>query len=186
MFMRQRLVGLAAFVLVGLVAGACSAGDSGASDITEAEVLAAQQGWCDALLAISAEYAAGGRPAATVLAGEIIDAAYGYQLGPVLFKPTLASGEQTVRTTRAGALAYFVGGDADFADDSGFALKGWTECRIDNAALIVEGDLGLTMGFVHFVNADGQTTVDKSWAFRKTADDSIRIVLHHSSLPYAG
>ena len=31
----------------------------------------------------------------------------------------------TFRTTKAGALAYFVGDDKAFASDSGFALKGW-------------------------------------------------------------
>jgi hypothetical protein len=31
----------------------------------------------------------------------VLDSAYGYRQGPVLFKPTLAGGEQTFRTSLA-------------------------------------------------------------------------------------
>jgi len=50
--------------------------------------------------------------------------AYAYRMGAVLFKPTLPVNPQTFRATRAGALAYFVGGDPSFPKDKGFALKG--------------------------------------------------------------
>lgn len=52
------------------------------------------------------------------LAEKVIDAAYGYQLGAVLFKPTLTVNPQTFRTTREGALSYFVGGNPSFAQDN--------------------------------------------------------------------
>ena len=155
------------------------------ANITEAEVLAAQAGWCEALVSIAQTHAKQGQPAAKALAGDIIDKAYGYQMGPVLFKPTLAAAPQTFRTTRAGALAYFVGGDSDFPQDSGFALNGWTACRAENAALHINGDVANTMGNVHVTGADGKvTTVDKTWTFKKVDDGSVRIVLHHSSLPF--
>ena len=76
--------------------------------VTEAEVLSAQQAWCKALVDISSAHAQGGQPAAKALAEKVIDSAYGYQMGAVLFKPTLTVNPQTFRTTRAGALAYFV------------------------------------------------------------------------------
>jgi hypothetical protein len=98
--------------------------------ITEPEVLAAQQGWCKALVDIAATGAKSGQPAAKALAEKVIDSAYGYQMGAVLFKPTLTTNPQTFRTTRAGALAYFVGGDPAFPKDTGFALKGWTKCDV--------------------------------------------------------
>ncbi len=78
--------------------------------ITESEVLAAQKAWGDALVAISTTYDQKGKAAAKALAEKIIDQAYGYQMGAVLFKPTLTQALQTFRTTRQGALAYFVGG----------------------------------------------------------------------------
>jgi len=154
-------------------------------NITESEVLAAQQGWCQALLNIAALNEEQGQAAAAELAGAVIDAAYGYTIGPVLFKPTLAYGERTVRTTREGALSYFTGGHDDFPEDSGFALKGWSDCQVENAAIHINGDVGLSMGFVHFFNDDGQTTVDKTWGFKKSDDGAVRIILHHSSLPFS-
>lgn len=155
------------------------------SNITEAEVLAAQTAWCDALVSISTTSEQQGQAAARKLAGEVIDAAYGYNLGPVLFKPTLTVAPQTFRTTREGALAYFVGGDSNFANDSGFALKGWTACRAENAAIHINGDVATTMANVIITNKDGSaTTVDKTWKFKKDDKGALRIVVHHSSLPY--
>lgn len=154
--------------------------------ITQAEVVAAQNGWCKALLDIGAAHATGGHAAAKALAEKVIDVAYGYQLGPVLFKPTLTVAPQTFRTTRAGALAYFVGGDAAFPKDEGFALKGWTRCEVSNSAIFITGDSASTQGNVSFTGKDGKvTTVDKTWSYVKDDAGRLRIVVHHSSLPYA-
>lgn len=155
--------------------------------ITEAEVLGAQQAWCKALVDISAANSSGGQLAAKALAEKVIDSAYAYQLGAVLFKPTLTTSPQTFRTARDGALAYFVGGNPAFPNDTGFALKGWTKCEIANSAVLIHGDVASTLGNVLFTDPDGKvTTVDKTWTFVKDGAGKLRIVVHHSSLPYAG
>lgn len=155
--------------------------------ISEEEVLNAQKGWCQALVDISKTHAEDGQPAAKAMAEEVIDAAYGYQLGTVLFKPTLTVNPQTFRTTRAGALSYFVGGNKDYPKDSGFALNGWTKCEVDNAGIFIGGRLANTMGKVHFTDGNGDiTTVDKTWSFVKDDAGQLRIVLHHSSLEHSG
>lgn len=155
--------------------------------ISEQEVLAAQQGWCDALVDISTTHDKHGQSAARDMAEDVIDAAYGYQLGAVLFKPTLTVNPQTFRTTREGALSYFVGGNPDFPKDSGFAFKGWTDCTIENAAIFIAGDSASTMGKVHFTDKNNDvTSVDKTWKFVKDDAGVLRIVVHHSSLEYAG
>lgn len=152
--------------------------------ITVADLEAAQRGWCEALLAISKTHREGGD--AKALAASIIDAAYNYAEAPVLFKPTLAHGEQTFRVSRAGALAYFVGADPDFPGDTGFALKPWVAARPVNAATYIEGNLGVTMGHVIFTDASGkETKVEKTWIFRRGDDDKLRIVLHKSTIPYS-
>ena len=153
--------------------------------ITGPEVLAAQKAWCAALVDISNTYQKEGLAAAKALAGKVIDSAYGYQMGGVLFKPTLTVNPQTFRTTRAGALAYFVGDDPAFPNDTGFALKNWKNCAIDNAAILITGDSATTMGKVNLTNAQGQvTTVDKTWQFVKDDNGALRIVVHHSSLEH--
>jgi hypothetical protein len=153
--------------------------------ITQSEVLAAQKAWGDALVAISTTYDTKGMAAAKALAEKVIDEAYGYQFGPVLFKPTLTVAPQTFRTTRAGALAYFVGGDPSFPSDKGFALGGWRSVEIRNAAILITGNTATTMGNVLITDKNGKVTVvDKTWQFLKDDSGKLRIVLHHSSLPY--
>jgi hypothetical protein len=154
--------------------------------ITEAEVLAAQKGWCTALVNISNEHDKNGQAAAKKMAEQVIDGAYGYQLGPVLFKPTLAEKPQVFRLTRAGALSYFVGGDPAFPKDKGFALKGWTKCEIKNAGIFITGNTAMTIGNVDFTDKTNKlTVVDKTWGFVKGDDGRVRIVLHHSSIPFS-
>lgn len=155
------------------------------NNISLAQVLKAQEGWCEALLQISADYAKSGITKAKATATKVIDQAYSYQYGPVAFKPTFASGEQTFRTDREGAIAYFVGHNPKFPKDKGFALTSWRSCKIANNVIQLNGSTATTMGNVIFTDAAGTVTrVDKTWSFKKETDGSVRIVLHHSSLNY--
>jgi hypothetical protein len=177
---------LTSFALLG-TAGAASATVVANQAITEEEVRSAQTAWCKALVDISQTGATKGQAAAKALAEQVIDAAYGYQMGAVLFKPTLTMVPQTFRTTRAGALAYFVGGDSNFPKDKGFALNGWTACESKNAAIFTAGNSASSMGNVMITDKAGKvTTVDKTWTYVKDTAGKLRIVVHHSSLPFSG
>jgi len=58
---------------------------------------------------------------------------------------------------------------------------------VRNAAVLIHGDVAKTMGNVTLTNRDGsRTTVDKTWGFRLDPQGNLRIVLHHSSLPFTG
>ena len=153
--------------------------------ISENELDQARVAWGDALIAIAKAYEADGIDGARGVAEGVLDAAYGYNLGPVLFKPTLASGEKTFRSTRKGALSYFVGHDEDFPLDGGFGIKGWREVTSETSAIFIEGDVAMWMGWVTMTDKNGNVTkVDKSWGYKKDAEGTLRIVQHHSSLPY--
>ena len=153
--------------------------------ISENELHQARVAWGDALIAIAKAYEADGIDGARGVAEGVLDAAYGYNLGPVLFKPTLASGEKTFRSTRKGALSYFVGHDEDFPLDGGFGIKGWREVTSETSATFIEGDVAMWMGWVTMTDKNGNVTkVDKSWGYKKDAEGTLRIVQHHSSLPY--
>lgn len=166
-------------------AASATAQQSAVASITRDQVIAAQNAWGDALVKISTTHDNSGFDAAKKTAEAVIDSAYGYSFGPVLFKPTLAAAPQTFRTTRDGALSYFVGGDKTFAQDSGFALKHWRSYKIDNAAIFIDGDVAISMGNVTLTDKDGNVTVvDKTWGWKRATDGNLRIVLHHSSLPY--
>ncbi|MBD3893883.1 MAG: hypothetical protein EST26_08460 [Hydrogenophaga sp.] len=154
------------------------------TNITAAEVLAAQRAWGNALVQIATDFETGGIAKATATANAVLDAAYAYQLGPVLFKPTLTTAPHTFRTTREGALAYFVGHNPNFPNDTGFALNGWRSVEIRNVAMHLQGNIAKTMGNVMITDRNGKvTTVDKTWGYLRDDQGRLRIVLHHSSLP---
>ena len=157
--------------------------------ISLAEIEAAQKAWGDALLQISSTYQTSGIVAAKNLAQDVLDAAYGYKLGVgVLFKPTLTSGSQVFRTTNEGALSYFVGYNSAYPQDSGFAIKSWVNVTSVRSSVFIHpfGGVALSMGNVYIGNADGKITkVDKTWGYYKGEDGVVRIILHHSSLPYS-
>ena len=155
------------------------------NSITSEELANARKNWGDALIAISVTNDQKGLPTATQVAKRVIDGEYGYNLGPVLFKPTLTSGDHTFRTTPDGALAYFVGQNPDFPNDSGFALKGWRKADVETKAEFIDGDVAMWMGIVTLTDKNGnKVKVDKSWGYKKDKNGKLRIVLHHSSLPY--
>jgi hypothetical protein len=155
------------------------------TNISEAQVLQAQQAWCAGLLSIGQAYRSGGFAKAKTTANQVLDQAYAYQFGAVAFKPTLTVAPQTFRSTKAGALAYFVGGDPNYPNDKGFAIKPWKTCAVRNQVIQLHGMFATTMGNVDLTDDKGAvTTVDKTWTFVREPDGSIRIVLHHSSLPF--
>jgi hypothetical protein len=164
--------------------------EEGAQDvITYDEVNAAQQAWCDALVKIGKLKEEGGDYKA--YAEQVLSDAYNYDHGKVFFKPTLAYGAQTFRNDKKGALAYFVGGDSDYPNDKGFALKPWVKARYDNAGdkndgIQIYGSVAITMGNVWVTDKDGnEVMVDKTWVFKKGKDGKLRIIVHKSALPFA-
>ncbi len=160
--------------------------------ISVGDVKAAQDAWCNALITISATHAEEGLAKSKALAGDVIDAAYGYQFGPVAFKPTWAKGDETFRDTRSGALSYFVGDDPAF-DDPGFAIgtpgtkrSPWVKCKPEIFVIQSFGNTANAMGWVHVEAADGTTSkVDKTFGYVRDDKGGLRIVLHHSSVPFA-
>lgn len=163
--------------------------EEGAQDIiTYDEVNAAQQAWCDALVKIGKLKEEGGDYKA--FAEQVLSEAYNYDHGKVFFKPTLAYGAQTFRNDKKGALAYFVGGDPDYPNDKGFALKPWVKARYDNAGennegIQIYGSVAITMGNVWVTDKDGnEVMVDKTWVFKKGKDGKLRIIVHKSALPF--
>lgn len=164
-------------------AGTQRGGDHSHPNITRADVEAAQGAWCEALLSLSEAGRKG--TDAKALASSILSTAYNYDSGPVLFKPTLTHGAQTFRMDKAGALAYFVGGDPAYPDDKGFALQDWVKCRPEVRGFYQRGDVGIAMGNVHFENGKGdKVMVDKTFGYQRSDDGALVIVLHHSSLPF--
>ncbi|MCG9886147.1 MAG: hypothetical protein MH825_11350 [Cyanobacteria bacterium] len=148
---------------------------------TTEEVMAAQRRWGDAIAAIGAAYGSGGDYRA--LAAQTVDDLYGYDEGPVLFKPTRAAA-LPFRGTEAEAVSYFVGGSVP--EDHGFALQPWSRVRFENAGIVTDGDSAIAMGRYYFTDAQTQeeVAVDYTFGYFKGDRGQVLINLHHSSLPY--
>lgn len=154
--------------------------------IDKADISNARKAWGDGIVAISHAYETGGIVEARKAAGKVLDGLYGFEFGPVLFKPTLSGGNQTFRSTKDGALSYFVGHDPNYPQDGGFGIKYWREVSSETSAVFIEGNIAMWMGWVTLTDKNGGLVkVDKSWGYKKDADGALKIVLHHSSIPYA-
>ncbi len=148
-------------------------------DVADVEV--AQQAWGEGIVAISSAHNEGGDFVA--LATDHVNTLYAYQLGPVLFKPTLATINQ-FRPTFETALSYFVASNGACPEDKGFAIKGWTNVRFENSDVIIDGNTALAMGNYFFTAPDGaEVKVEYTFGYIQDDDGKLRIQLHHSSMP---
>lgn len=151
--------------------------------ITENEIFEAQQAWSDGIVNIGNVFLEKGDYIA-VATGHINEF-YNYQEGTVLFKPTLTSQKQ-FRTDFQGALSYFVGGDENYPEDHGFAIKPWSSVRWENIGTKISGNMAVAMGNYYFtpVNGGDVVKVEYSFAYTKDKAGKLKIILHDSHLPY--
>ena len=168
---------VALWMLIHLCAAAVAA-----EPITREEVRAAQQAWGEAIVALGEASVQGDDVLA--LARQTVETLYAYDLGPVLFKPTKAAALE-FRDTPAEAVSYFVGGEVP--EDHGFALQPWTAVRFGEQQLAFDSDSAVAMGNYYFTDAatGAETKVNFTFGYAKDDAGRVRIVVHHSSLPYA-
>lgn len=158
-----------------------SASSASVAPITKADVAEAQQAWGEGIVTIGKAFSEGDDY--TEAAEEHIERFYAYGSHPVLFKPTLAAEEQ-FRGDFDGALSYFVGGSID--EDNGFAIAPYTDVRWENEATYVDSDSAMAMGNYYFTQTSGEEVkVEYSFGYVRDNEGDLKIVLHHSSLPYA-
>lgn len=151
--------------------------------ITESDVLTAQKNWGKGIVAIGEVFQTEGDHRTAAL--NHILTSYDYDGGSVLFKPTLAA-DIPFRPTVEGALSYFVGGNAAYPEDAGFAIKPWTNVRFENHGMIFAGNQAIAMGHYYFTDLTGvETKVEYTLGFIKKADGTVKINVQDSSLPYS-
>lgn len=163
--------------------------DSGTGQtITLKEVENAQDQWAAGIVKIGQTYADGGdyKKEASELIKQLY--AYNFDKNMVLFKPTKALDEQ-FRKNHEAALSYFVGyqnvKNATYKEDKGFALAPWTNVKFHNDQVYIHNDIAIAMGVYDFTNTKGQKTrVEYTFGYIKDPDGKLKIVLHHSSLPF--
>ncbi len=149
--------------------------------ITRHDVESAQAAWADAVVAV------GEAPAweeAHARATSLIPSLYHLEDGTLLFCPTLAAQRQ-FRTTLEDTVSYFVG--HGLPEDGGFALKGWKSIRFENAGIVCQESVGISMGNYFFTPSDGEELkVEYTFVHVRDSTGELKIQLHHSALPYSG
>ena len=149
--------------------------------ITKEEVIDFQNSWGSGIIEIGEFYLAGKNY--EQLTKEFINKFYSYEENSVLFKPTLASKIQ-FRTDKIAALSYFIGGNSNFDEDNGFAIKGWHQIRWENVGINIIDDIALCMGNYFFsLKGKEDLKVEFSLVVRKV-NGNLKIILHDSHLPY--
>ena len=149
--------------------------------MTRQDIDNAQQAWGDGIVAIAKAHSEGGDYEA--VARNHVETLYAYGMGDVLFKPTLATVEQ-FRPTFDEALSYFVASNNACPEDKGFAIKGWTNVRFENAGVILRETAALAMGNYFFTTPEGdEVKVEYTFGYVLDEVGALRINVHHSSMP---
>ena len=150
--------------------------------ITKEEVLSEQKKWSDGLLNLGKLY--NERADYKQASANYLSELYSFHTGEVLFKPTLASVQQ-FRLTKEAALSYFIGGNSNFNEDSGFALLGWKAVRFENIGIKIEGNIAIAMGNYFFKKEDkSELKVEYTFVYKKDDSGKLYIILHDSHFPY--
>ena len=149
--------------------------------VTLGDVEDAQQAWGEGIVAIATAHSTGGDY--VEVARNHVETLYAYGLTAVLFKPTLAAIEQ-FRPTFDQALSYFVASNNECSEDKGFAIKGWTNVRFENADVILQESTALAMGNYFITAPDGdEVKVEYTFGYMVVSVGNLRIQLHLSSMP---
>ena len=149
--------------------------------ITIQDILDFQKEWGNSIIKISDSY----KKNIDYLndTNNLIDSLYAYDHEEVLFKPTLASDNQ-FRLSRTGALSYFIGGNNQFKEDEGFAIKGWTKIRWENAGHKIYNDIAVCMGNYFFSIDNSEPLKVEFTIVLKEIDGKLKLILHDSHLPF--
>ena len=151
------------------------------NNITELEVIKAQELWAQNVIEIGNLYIK--KEDYKSRASVFVKQFYAFDIGDVLFKPTLAS-EKQFRCTYDDALSYFIGGH--ISEDKGFALKPWKKINFGERKIIILKEIALSMGNYFFQSVDGsdEVKVEFTFGYVKDKNNNLLINLHHSSIPY--
>ena len=148
--------------------------------ITKEEIIKAQKEWSEGIIKMGE--ISNNRTLLESFVSDFLEDVYNFQ-EKVLFKPTKAKIEQ-FRNNKESAVSYFIAGDdKKCKEDNGFALSNWSKITFENSDIIINENQGLAMGNYTFENNESKIKVEYSFGYIKI-NKSIKITLHHSSIPY--
>ena len=152
--------------------------------ITKSQIHEAQKKWGDGIVKIGT--LKDNESECLEFTKSFLNSLYDFENNDVLFKPTKAAEEQ-FRPNFQMALSYFLGGSNSFcSEDEGFAMKPWVDVKFANSGFIIENERAIAMGNYFFTDNEGcKTKVEYSFVYKKNEHGDLKIILHHSSLPFS-
>ncbi|MDG2475785.1 MAG: hypothetical protein P8M27_02240 [Flavobacteriaceae bacterium] len=148
--------------------------------LTKEDIIKAQKEWAEGIIKMGK--ISNDRLSLESFVSDFLDNAYNFQ-ADVLFKPTKAKAEQ-FRNDKESATSYFIAGNnKKCEEDEGFALSKWLKVTFNNSNIIINQNQGLAMGNYTFENDDTIIKVEYSFGYIKV-NESVKIILHHSSIPF--
>ena len=141
-----------------------------------------QQEWANNIIAIGKAYLY--KKDYVGLTNKFIEDLYYFKKGKILFKPTKASHKQ-FRTKKNEFISYFIGHNKVSDEDKGFALEPWKKISFKNFDFSIYDNILLSIGNYFFTNyKDEDTKVEYSFGYMFDQDEKLKIIFHHSSIPY--
>jgi hypothetical protein len=141
-----------------------------------------QQKWGNSIIEIGKAYL--DKKDYLKLTENFLDELYYFNQGKVLFKPTKASHKQ-FRNKRNEFISYFIGHNKVSHEDKGFALEPWKDIYFQNFDFITYDDIVISMGNYLFTDYENKKTkVEYSFGYMLNQESKLKIIFHHSSIPY--
>ena len=148
----------------------------------EKKVLIIQKEWANSIISIGKAFL--NKQDYLAITDKFLDRLYFFNKGKVLFKPTKASHKQ-FRRSKNEFISYFIGHDKVSDEDKGFALEPWKNIYFENFDTIFFENILISMGNYFFTNyRDEQIKVEYSFGYMLDNKSTLKIVFHHSSVPY--
>ncbi len=118
------------------------------------------------------------------ITNKFLEELYYFDNGKVLFKPTKASNLQ-FRKSKNEFISYFIGHNKISEEDKGFALEPWKKIDFENFDYLLLNTIVISMGNYFFTNYENKITkVEYSFGYILNSIGDIKIIFHHSSIPY--
>ena len=148
----------------------------------EKKIEKVQKEWADSIIEIGKAYL--NKKDYLFLNNKFLDKLYLFNEGKVLFKPTKAYQKQ-FRASKNEFISYFIGHNKVSDEDKGFALEPWKEIYFENFNTLYLEKILVTMGNYFFTNYKNEKIkVEYTFGYKFHRGNGLKIIFHHSSIPY--
>ena len=148
----------------------------------EKKITEVQKKWANSVIDIGKAYLS--KKDYFFLTNKFLDELYLFNEGKVLFKPTKAYRKQ-FRSSKREFISYFIGHNKVSDEDQGFALEPWKHIYFENFNTIYFERILIAMGNYFFTNYKNEKVkVEYTFGYKLQKENVLKIILHHSSMPY--